>query len=654
MLALFGLMGGLAEAGDTNEPPASANDLENLSLEQLINVQVTSVAKKETDAFTSSTAISVITQDDIRRNGFTSIPEALRIVPGMDVAQINASQWAVSSRGFNHQYADKLLVLVDGRSVYTPAFSGVVWELQDLVMEDLDRIEVIRGPGAALWGDNAVNGVINIITKSASENQGLLLSTSFGTDEQSITSMRYGDQLATNLSFRVYMKYESEDGFANVAGNRMTDGWDTLLGGARLDWEPNPNDRFTLEGSYVAAEIGGSTQLPLLTPPYASNFLGVNPKSDGNIEGRWTHDFSSSSQLTLQMYYDHSIEADAGSVSTVDVYDVDLQHRFALGERQDIIWGAGFRDNENDTLPTAAFIFNPQKSYTSIYSAFAQDDITLVQDRIHSILGTKVDQDSYAGFDFQPDARLLWTPSPQQTGWIGGSRAVTTPSVQEEGSVFNRSAFPTALGPAQVSIYGNPNFQEESLLAYELGYRIAPAPQWSFDLATYYNVYDDLEGFVTGKPFFAATPAPHLEIPENTENNMSGDSYGAELSVQWKPVDYWRLTANYTWLHMKLEPVDATAGDSPQNQFQLHSYLDLTRNLGFSSSLYYVDSLPDQSVSSYFRFDLGLNWRVNKSCEIGVFGQNLFDSGQVEFGNDRTPVLTVIPRSVMAKITLRL
>ena len=250
--ALFCLMAALAEAGGTDHSSASSNDLENLSLEQLINVQVTSVSKTETDAFTSPTAISVITQDDIRRNGFTSIPDALRLVPGMDVAQINASQWAVSTRGFNGEYAGNLLVLVDGRSVYTPTFSGVIWELQDLVMEDLDRIEVIRGPGAALWGDNAVNGVINIISKSASETQGLLLATSFGTDEQSITSLRYGGQLATNLFFRVDMQYEGEDGFADTQGNRMPDGWDAVHGGGRMDWEPNPDDRFTLLGDYEA------------------------------------------------------------------------------------------------------------------------------------------------------------------------------------------------------------------------------------------------------------------------------------------------------------------------------------------------------------------------------------------------------------------
>jgi iron complex outermembrane receptor protein len=647
------LMAALAEAADTNQPSKSSAELENLTLEQLVNVKVTSVSKKETELFASPAAISVITQEDIRRNGFTSIPDALRLVPGMDVGQISASQWAVSSRGFNNQFADKLLVLVDGRSVYNPGFSGVIWEIEDLVMEDLDRIEVIRGPGAALWGDNAVNGVINIITKSARETQGALVSTSFGTDEQSITSLRYGGQLSSNLFYRVFLKYESEDGFANSTGNRMPDGWDGLHGGARFDWEPNPNDRFTLQGDYLAADIGGTAQSPLLTPPYTNTFSGVNPKSDGNVVGRWTHDFSSSSQLTLQMYYDHSVDADAKIRSTVDAYDVDLQHRFALGARQDIVWGAGFRESLDNVPPSFDLSPYQQKSYTQIYNMFAQDDVTLVQDRLHLILGTKLDHDTYSGYELQPSGRVLWTPSEKQTAWMAVSRAVTTPSEVNEAARYNYVAFPSAHGPVLVSEFGNPNFRAEQLLAYELGYRFAPFAAWSFDLAAYYNVYQGVQGYQTGAAYFEATPVPHLVIPETAGNNLSGDSYGAELSAQWKPVDYWRLTASYSWLHLPSELDNQFSGDGPQNQFQIHSYLDLSHNIDFSSGLYYVSSLPDQNVPSYVRLDLGLNWRVNKSWEIGVFAQNLLDHGHVEFESYRTPVLTEIPRGIYGKITCR-
>ena len=643
-----------AGAAGTNQPPTAAADLENLSLEQLVNVQVTSVSKKETDLFASPAAIYVITQEDIRRSGVTSIPDALRMVPGMDVAQINASQWAVSSRGFNGQFADNLLVLVDGRSVYTPAFAGIIWEIQDLVMEDVDRIEVIRGPGAALWGDNAVNGVINITTKSARETQGALISTSFGTDNQSITSLRYGGQLSTNLFYRAYLKYETEDGFDNSSvGDRPFDGWDTWHGGARFDWEPGLNDRFTVQGDYLAADLGGTAQSPLLTPPYITNFTGVNPKSDGNVLGRWTHDFSSSSQMTLQMYYDRSVETDAELKSTVDVYDLDLQHRFALGERQDIIWGAGFRDNEDYSPPSFNLTLYPERSFTQIYNVFAQDDVTVVKDRFHLILGTKLDHNSYTGFEVQPSGRLLWTPSERQTVWLAGSRAVSTPSQIDVASRYNQSAFSSPGGPVLVSLFGNPGLQAEKLVAYELGYRIVPSPSWSVDLATYYNVYNDEQAYQMGTPYFEATPVPHLVIPETSETLLSGDTYGAELSVQWKPFDCWRLTASYSWLHMKLEPLDATSGDSPQNQFQIHSYLDLSHNIDLSSALYYVSSLPNQNAAAYVRLDLGVTWQVNKSWEVGIFTQNLTDDGQVEFGSYRTSIVTKIPRSAYGKITYR-
>ena len=656
VVAVALMLATVAEAADNNQVPKPSADLENLTLEQLVNVQVTSVSKKETDLFASPAAIAVITQDDIQRNGFTSIPDALRMVPGIDVAQVNGSEWAVSSRGFNNQFADKLLVLVDGRSVYTPGFSGVVWELQDMVMEDLDRIEVIRGPGAALWGDNAVNGVINIITKSAKDTQGGLVSTSFGSDEQSITSLRYGGQLSTNLFYRLYLKYESEDGFANSAGNRMPDGWDALQGGARFDWEPNPNDRFTLQGDYLAAYIGGTAQVPLLAAPYMTNISMVNAKSDGNVVGRWTHDFSPSSRLTLQMYYDHAVEPDVQIPSTLDVYDFDLQHRFALGERQDIIWGAGLRDSENDSPPSFNLTFYPQRSYTQIYSVFAQDDATVVPERFHVILGTKLDHNTYTGFEIQPSGRLLWTPSEKQTVWMAVSRAVSTPSQVYEASRYNQSAFPAGGVPGLVSLFGNPNFKSEQLLAYEAGYRFEPARSWSFDLTAYYNVYHGLQAYQMGAPYFEPTPVPHLVFPETAENLVSGETYGAEISAQWKPLDYWRVAASYSWLHMRLGPINptsASAGDSPQNQFQIRSYLDLCHNVDFSSAVSYVETLPNQNVASYVRLDLGLNWRVNQSWDIGVFGQNLLQNSHVEFGSYRTPQLTEIPRSVYAKITYK-
>jgi iron complex outermembrane receptor protein len=326
-------------------------------------------------------------------------------------------------------------------------------------------------------------------------------------------------------------------------------------------------------------------------------------------------------------------------------------HRFELGSRQNIVWGAGFRDSENVTPPTFIINPNPQRNYTTIYNVFAQDDVTAVPDRLHLILGSKLDHTTYSGVELQPSGRMAWTPSETQTAWMAVSRAVTTPSLLDEAATYNQSAFPSAHGPVLVSLVGNPNFQPEQELAYELGYRLVPTPKWSFDLATYYNVYKGVQMYQPGTPFVSTTPTPHIVMPEYAQNALSGHTYGTELSAQWKPVDYWRLMASYSWLHMKLLPVDSLAGSSPQNQFQIRSYLDLTRNLNLSTALYYVDRLPGEHAPSYFGLNLGLNWQINKSWEVGVFGQNLIGGGHAEFSSDLSSVLTEIPRSVYVRLS---
>jgi iron complex outermembrane receptor protein len=378
----------LVEAADTNQVPNPSADLENLTLEQLANVQVTSVSKKETGLFASPAAISVITQDDIRRMGATSIPEALRMVPGMDVARITGNEWAVSTRGFNSEYAGSLLVLIDGRTVYGPGNTGVFWDAQDVVMEDLDRIEVIRGPGATLWGANAVNGVINITTKSAKDTQGGLVSASYGTEDQPITTVRYGGELATNLYYRVYGKYSDHPGLESSTGSSTPDSSTSLLGGFRLDYEPATQDTFTLQGNYYSGTAGREVDHVTLVPAAVRIIDNREDNSGGNILGRWTRSFSEESQLTLQMYFDHSRQGYGEGEAMLDTFDVDLQHRFAIGTRNDIVWGGGYRDIEAQNPPGFFLTFNPPSQNLQLGNVFAQDDITLAPDRLHLTLGS--------------------------------------------------------------------------------------------------------------------------------------------------------------------------------------------------------------------------------------------------------------------------
>ena len=649
---IFLLSALLLEAADTNQVVKSADDLENFTLEQLVNVQVTSVSKKETDLFTAPSAIYVITQEDIRRSGMTSIPEALRMVPGLDVAQIDANHWAISSRGFNQQSADKLLVLIDGRSVYSPVNGGVFWNAQDMPLDDIDRIEIIRGPGAALWGANAVNGVINIISKSAKDTQGGLVTVTCGNEEQPGASIRYGGQLMTNLFYRAYLQYFNRTHFDDSMGQSAGDGWDAIHGGLRMDWDKSTENNFTLQGDIYQVAAGETVDETTLTPPYVNHEDLNNNDTGGNVLGRWTHNFSDTSQLNLQMYYDHSQEEEDSIDIKSDTYDFDLQHRFAMGTRNDIILGAGYRYLTIDSTPNFFVSLTPPDEEERLYSTFVQDEITAVRDRLHLIIGTKLEHNPYTGFEVEPSGRLAWTPTEKQTVWAAVSRAVRTPFDFEQYIRENRSYDP----PVLVSVFGDPNLKSEELTAFELGYRIKPIEPLSFDVTAFYNVYNQLIEPVQGTPFFEAAPIPHLTVPLTFENVASAQTYGTELLGEWRVTPFWKLTASYSLLLTHQTP-PLGYDNNPENQFQIHSYIDLPHHVELDGAVYYVDQISPVGgtmttrVPSYVRVDFGVTWRPIKSLELGIFGQNLAAANHTEFTSYTTSVVTEIPRSVMGRIT---
>jgi iron complex outermembrane receptor protein len=663
VLACLAVESGTAGTIDVAQSPFATNDWSNLTLEQLVNIQVTSVAKKQTDLFKAPAAIYVITAEDIRRSGLTSIPELLRMVPGLDVARINANQWAISARGFNSEFSNKLLVLVDGRTVYTPEFAGVYWNVQDTPLEDIERIEVIRGPGATLWGANAVDGVINIITKSAQDTQGGLASVTYGTEEQPSTTARYGGQVGTNLFYRVYVKYFDRDNFVTANGNSTADAWNGTLGGFRLDWQASDINRLTLQGDYYYSDAGETVDQAQLTPPFSTRMNFLDHNEGGNLLGRWTHDFSDTSHLAVQMYYDHMRQEDAPIIIRNETYDFDLQHRFALGERQDILWGLGYRSQDQSATTNFFVQLTPAVSHHQVFSAFLQDEITIVQDRLHLTIGSKFEHNDFTGFEVQPSARLAWTPTEKQTVWAAVSRAVRTPADVELYIRQNRLAFDQGGSTLLISVFGNPNFKSEELLAYELGYRIEPVKQLSLDATLFYNVYDRLAFYGVGLPRpEGSPPPPHSVLPLTTENAQSGQTYGGELLAEWRPTDNWKSVASYSLLQMHLSPNTANASInqiSPQNQFQVRSYLDLPHNVELNGAVYYVDQIAPvvglgvTHIPSYFRVDLGVTWRPIKSLEIGVWGQNLADDRHAEFSSYKTSLITEMPRSVVGKVTWR-
>lgn len=611
----------------------SPEELKRLSVEELENVDVTSVSKYPEPLFDAAAAITVLTGQDIERSGAANIPDALRLVPGMDVAQVDAHTWAISSRGFNDVFANKLLVMIDGRTVYTPLFSGVFWEVQDTLLEDIDRIEVVRGPGATLWGANAVNGVINIITKNAADTQGLFISSGGGTgEERDSASVRYGVKVGDDAYLRVYAKYTDYDSTLLPDGSDAHDSWNMYRAGFRLDYNSSQENAFTFQGDIYTGNEDETYSIPTKTFPFSEVISSTDQVSGGNLLGRWSHTFAPDSQLVLQAYYDRTERETPIFGEKRDTGDVDLQDRFDWGDRQKIIWGLGYRATHADIANSLNVSFNPSERTLSLYSAFIQDEILLLPDRLHLLLGSKFEHNDFTGFEVQPSARAVYTPTASQAIWGSVSRAVRTPS-EAETDVRLNPAPPVPIPPGLLTILGNPDFDSEKLVAYELGYRIRPIDQLTLDLTGFYNVYDNLR---TLEPLHPLLPVTRSEAA----NKLFGETYGTEVAAAVQLTRQWRVQGSYSYfqaeLHRDRTSHDTTTeavdeGSSPHNQFSIQSLVDLGWNIQFDSTLRYVDTLPAPKIPSYLTLDLRLAWSPRKNLEIAIVGRNLVDNQHAEF-----------------------
>lgn len=628
-IALILIPAGPARA-QTTASPSSTTELKKLSLEQLMDLEVTSVSKRPERLAETASAIQVVTGEDVRRSGATSLAEALRLASNLQVAQIDSRQWAISARGFNSSSANKLLVLMDGRTLYSPLHAAVFWDVQDTLLEDLERIEVISGPGATQWGANAVNGVINITTKSAKDTQGLLVSAGGGTELRGFGGVRYGGELAAGGHYRVYGKHSKRAATEFSDGRAGANDWRMSQGGFRVDWPAATDDLFTLQGDIYDGVVG-------------------QPANDdvhlrgGNLLGRWTRTFSEESSVTLQWYYDHTYRRIPGTFAEhLDTYDLDFQHRFPLGARHDLVWGLGYRvfdDQQHNDYPVLAFL--PEHVVRESFSAFAQDEITLVENRLNLALGAKLEHNHYTGFEFQPSVRLAWRPDQRQTVWSAVSRALRTPS-RIDGEFFAPRDPPFTL------LQGNPNFDSEELIAYELGYRVQPGPRLSLALALFYHDYDRLRSVERVNPSAA--------FPIFLDNLQEGSSTGAELTVDYHPTDAWRLTAGYTHLHLHLtnKPGSTAAPPThtdPEHQFTLRSSLDLPGNLEWDVAYRWVARLPDARVPAYDEVDIRLGWMPTPSLEFSLVGQNLLRARHGEFNPPASR--QHIARSLYGKILWR-
>jgi iron complex outermembrane receptor protein len=662
LLLAWGLSGTISIRAQ-NPPPT---DLTNISLEDLMNVEVTSVSKKEQKLSQAGAAVYVISQEDIRRSGATNIPDLLRQAPGVDVAQIDANTYAISIRGFNDRLADKVLVLIDGRTVYTPTTSGVYWDQQDVPLEDIERIEVIRGPGGTVWGANAINGVINIMTKRAADTKGGLVRTGGGSQNAANGLVQFGGEIGQGGSYRVFDNYSNTGNLTLPNGQGAADGWHMFHTGFRSDWTLSQHDTMTVQGDFMQTGEGQTISVVFANAlPLMRTFNDSVITGGGNILARWNHTLSNGSTTSLQVYYDRYDRHDEGVHEGLDTFDFDFQHHWHVGESNDIVWGVGYRSTSDSHTAGYGKTYLPLSQANNLFSAFFQDQIRLTQS-LSLTLGSKIEHQPYAGFQFEPSARVVWTPTGHQTVWISASQAIKEVSREQEGLQIEPYTFALPGGGFGVAQYnGNTDSKAERLRDFEIGYRTQATRQFSIDVTAFAGFYHNLETLDPGQPYFTTDQGPpHLVLPYFFGNTASAHTYGAEVFANWNATSRWRISTGYSAIHLNviLDPgsQDANqterADNTPENQIQVRSQLNLTRNLEWDSAVYYVGHLRDGGngpVPAYTRVDTRLGWRMGSHIELSLVGQNLLTPRHAEFHDAYEVNNTLVARSVLAKITLR-
>ncbi len=639
-------------------PPArAAADLFDRTIEELGELRVTSVSRRSEPMKETASAIYVITAEDIRRSGYNSIPEILRLAPGVEVAREGAHSWTISIRGFNSDLSNKLLVLIDGRSVYSPLYAGVFWDAQDTLLQDIERIEVISGPGGTMWGANAVNGVINIITRSATETNGFLMELGTGDEQQAVIGLRHGWSLSKDLATRVYAKYSEHEPSLQMSGDNGVDESRTARAGFRMDWERDNNTDVTLQGDVYTSELGaflpGSFTLGTLPGP---EFEGDVDIAGHNLLARWLHRLDGDATLQFQGYYDHT----ARDIPNIfderrDTLDLDFQHQFRYGTRHNIIWGAGFRLTSDRLKNTIFAAFVPDERTDRTYSLFAQDEIALIPDRLFLTVGTKLQKNDYTDFELQPNLRINWMASERQSLWAAVSHAVRIPArLNTDLRLTVPVSVPGLPVPLYVNVSGNENFRSEDLTATEVGYRFGISQDLSLDVSLFYNQYDNLQTQEAGPISAVGDPPEYLLLPATLQNGMEGDTSGGSLVVNWQPLAAWRLQFQYDYLDMDLSlKPGATdtgalgiAGNSPSNQAALHSFLALPYDLEFFTSIRYTHELPSFDIPDRTAVDLSLGWRPAVNLRTSLTVRNLTDDTHLEFGGANLIERSVYLRAV--------
>jgi iron complex outermembrane receptor protein len=610
-------------------------DLANLSLEQLSNIEVTSVSRRPEALQDAAASIYVITADDIRRSGATTLPEALRLAPNLQVARVSGGSYAISARGFNNAIGNKLLVLIDGRTVYTPLYSGVFWDAQDVMLEDIDRIEVISGPGSTLWGANAMNGVINIITRSAQKTQGVLAAAGGGNREAG-GAVRTGGTFGSDGSYRIYAKGFDEFNTEQMNGAPVRDRFQREQIGFRTD-QGSAGSNLTIQGDAYSGS-------------YESDVAGIPTLSGMNLLGRYTRQLEAGSTFSVQAYIDHAYRDDPYTYADrTDQYDVEMQHAFDLTPQQKFLWGAGLRYARDDTfthfgssnpLPLS---FLPARQSLKWGNLFAQDNIALSR-MVELSLGMKIETNVYTHAEYLPDARISWKPQDNAMLWAEASRTVRAPARLDRDFYLYLKLPNYPLIPV---IAGGPDFQSEVAHVYEIGYRAQPTPAFSYSVTMFYSLYDKLR---------SGEPAPSALV----QNMIAGTTDGVEAWGNYRVTNTWKLSAGLLEIreHLYIRPgsTDPTGpsalGDDPKQQFELRSSHDLPHDIELDILARHVGALPNPAIPAYTAVDLRLGWRASRNLDLSLTLQNMFEPRHVEFGTP--PTASEIDRGAYLKLVWRM
>jgi iron complex outermembrane receptor protein len=643
-------------AASTDGQAQTRQSLAHATLEDLLNIEITSASRKEQRIDEVAAAVHVITQEDIRRSGLRTLPELFRTVPGMQVAQLDSHSWAVSVRGFNSLYSNKLLVLVDGRPIYNRAYSGVIWSVQDLLLDDIDRIEVIRGPGAAIWGANAVNGIINIIMKSAADTKGTIARIGGGTFEGQNAALRYGGARG-NTNYRVYSQWTDHSQSTLGNGERGGDPWNVFSGGGRIERIEGPH-AFLLKGSFA-----NSDTRQLGSPAHQGRSDTTTDTQQASALGRWTFTRQGGSALQVQAFVDFDSVRNnlPAKLNTENTADVDLNYHTKLGARHDVVVGGGYRHSNQSFGEVPGFSVVPGESSTTLANTFAQDEIALGR-RVTVTLGSKAEHDSVAGWNLQPTVRGMWTLAPSQHVWAAVSRALRSPSAYDVG-VRAEIPGPSAGGlPTVVAVRGNPDYQTEKLRNAEVGYRISLGPAVAIDVTAFRGHYSDLPLLMPSAPSLDfSTGTPRLIVPMRLENLLETDTIGQEISTRWMPSKRFNLDGSYSFLRIDRHTdrvsgaVTAQALDdiTPRHQWQLHSTAWLTPRIELGASLYYVGRVSNLDIPAYTRADLRFAVNISERLSVAVTGENLTNREHAESVGDGAGtgiVPTLVPRSAGAQL----